>query len=75
MSLNSDASFALTRAWLRSLLWHRPRPVDEQRLAAAQELRSAPAQRAVQPGPYWAVDAGPVRIVGIDTGLLGTLDA
>jgi hypothetical protein len=29
----------------------------------------------VQPGPYWAVDAGPVRIVGIDTGLLGTLDA
>jgi hypothetical protein len=65
----------LTRAWLRALLWHRPRPVDEQRLAAAQELRSAPAQQAVQPGPYWAIDAGPVRIVGIDTGLLGTLDA
>ncbi len=29
----------------------------------------------MQPGPYWAIDAGPVRIVGIDTGLLGTLDA
>ncbi|MEU1039412.1 metallophosphoesterase family protein [Streptomyces sp. NPDC005551] len=62
-------------AWLRSLLWHRPRPVDEQRLAAARALRSAPAQQAVQPGPYWAIDAGPVRIVGIDTGLLGTVDA
>ncbi|MER7100030.1 hypothetical protein ABT383_10155, partial [Streptomyces humidus] len=25
--------------------------------------------------PYWAIDAGPVRIIGIDTGLLGVLDA
>ncbi|MBV2356232.1 metallophosphoesterase [Streptomyces sp. J2-1] len=64
-----------SRAWLRDLLWHRPKPVDEQRLAQARTLRSAPGQRAVQPGPYWALDAGPVRIVGIDTGLLGTLDA
>ncbi|MEU6406547.1 metallophosphoesterase [Streptomyces sp. NPDC046985] len=65
----------LSRAWWRGLLWHRPRPVDEQRLAAARELRSAPGQQAVQPGPYWALDAGPLRIVGIDTGLLGTIDA
>ncbi|MCS0604796.1 metallophosphoesterase [Streptomyces sp. LP11] len=65
----------LARAWWRDLLWHRPGPVDEQRLAAARELRSAPGQQAVQPGPYWALDAGPVRIVGIDTGLLGTIDA
>ncbi|MFJ5774171.1 metallophosphoesterase family protein [Streptomyces sp. NPDC093094] len=65
----------LTRAWLRSLLWHRPGPVDEQRLAEARTLRPDPAQQAVQPGPYWAIDAGPIRIVGIDTGLLGTLDA
>src|SRR6185436_17591506 len=28
-----------------------------------------------QPGPYWAIDAGPVRIVGIDTGIVGSLDA
>ncbi|MEH0416379.1 metallophosphoesterase family protein [Streptomyces sp. B21-083] len=65
----------LTPAWLRSLLWHRPSTVDEQRLAEAAELRSAPAQQAVQPGPYWAIDAGPIRVIGIDTGLLGTLDA
>ncbi|MEU2065137.1 metallophosphoesterase [Streptomyces sp. NPDC013455] len=65
----------LTGAWWRSLLWHRPRPTDEGRLAEARSLRSAPAQQAVQPGPYWAIDAGPVRIVGIDTGLLGTVDA
>ena len=65
----------LTRAWWRTLLWHRARPSDGQNLAAARALRSAPEQRAVQPGPYWAIDAGPVRIVGIDTGLLGTIDA
>lgn len=65
----------LTRAWLRSLLWHRPRRIDGQRLDEARQLRSSPAQQAVQPGPYWAIDAGPVRIIGIDTGLLGTLDA
>jgi hypothetical protein len=65
----------LTRAWLRSLLWHRPGPNDGRRLAEARKQRSAAAQQAVQPGPYWAIDAGPVRIIGIDTGLLGTLDA
>ncbi|MEV5321447.1 metallophosphoesterase [Streptomyces sp. NPDC052687] len=65
----------LTRAWLRELLWHRPSPVDEAGFAQARKLRSAPAQFSVQPGPYWAIDAGPIRIVGIDTGLLGTVDA
>ncbi|WP_037679693.1 metallophosphoesterase [Streptomyces griseus] len=65
----------LSRAWLRSLLWHRPQTTDGQHLDEARRLRSAAGQRAVQPGPYWAIDAGPVRIIGIDTGLLGTLDA
>ncbi|GAA2240941.1 metallophosphoesterase family protein [Streptomyces indiaensis] len=65
----------LTRAWLRSLLWHRPRPDEGQGLPEARKLRDAPEQQAVQPGPYWAIDAGPLRIIGIDTGLLGTLDA
>ena len=39
--------------------------------------RSRPKQFCdpAQPGPYWAIDAGPVRIVGIDTGIVGTLDA
>ena len=64
-----------TRAWLRSLLWHRPHPDAGHHLAEACKVRSAPEQQAVQPGPYWAIDAGPVRVIGIDTGLLGTLDA
>ncbi|MFD7698140.1 metallophosphoesterase family protein [Streptomyces sp. NPDC059805] len=65
----------LSRARLRSLLWHRPREGDGQQLDEARKLRSHPAQLAAQPGPYWAIDAGPIRIVGIDTGLLGTIDA
>ncbi|WP_330455861.1 metallophosphoesterase [Streptomyces sp. NBC_00820] len=65
----------LTAGSWRALLWRRPRPADEQRLAETRALRAAPGQQAVQPGPYWAIDAGPVRIVGIDTGLLGTVDA
>jgi hypothetical protein len=60
---------------MRSLLWHRPRRDDGRRLDEARTLRSAESQQAVQPGPYWAIDSGPVRIIGIDTGLLGTLDA
>lgn len=69
------AARPLTGAWLRSLLWHRPRPHDGRHLDEARKSRSAADQQAVQPGPYWAIDAGPVRIIGIDTGLLGTLDA
>jgi hypothetical protein len=65
----------LTRAWWRRFLWRSPDTPDEKRLADASRLRSRPAQRMTQPGPYWTIDAGPVRIVGIDTGILGGIDA
>ncbi|WUH89386.1 metallophosphoesterase [Streptomyces sp. NBC_00433] len=60
--------------WLRSLLWRAPEVPDEARLAQARQLRDKPAQAASHPGPYWAMDSGPLRIIGIDTGLLGTID-
>ncbi|WP_204017173.1 metallophosphoesterase family protein [Sphaerimonospora thailandensis] len=74
---------------LRGLLWKKPDPIDETALAKARELRGLPAQRgqyerrgqrdrdgrwAVQPGPYWVLDTGRLLIVGIDTGIDGTLD-
>jgi hypothetical protein len=65
----------LSRAWLRRWLWKNPDVPDEGRLAEAERLRSRPGQRVTQPGPYWAIDSGPVRIVGIDTGILGGIDA
>lgn len=66
---------AFTRAWFRRLLWKEPDVADEPRLAAAERLRSRPEQRSLLPGPYWAIDAGPLRIVGIDTGIRGNIDA
>ncbi|MDL4774744.1 metallophosphoesterase family protein [Actinomadura xylanilytica] len=57
------------------LLWRRSGPVDERALAAARaEYRGAAGQRAVQPGPYWAIDTPSLRIIGIDTGVTGRLD-
>jgi hypothetical protein len=65
------------RGWLAKRLWRRTnRPTDDD-IAAMRVDRSRPTQFCdpAQPGPYWAIDAGPVRIVGIDTGIVGTLDA
>ncbi len=65
---------AFSAAWIRRLFWKNPDVPDEARLAEAQSLRSRPSQRVTQPGPYWAIDAGPLRIVGIDTGIIGGID-
>jgi hypothetical protein len=65
------------RGWLAKKLWRQTtRPSDED-IATMRADRSRPAQFCdpAQPGPYWAIDAGPVRLVGIDTGIAGTLDA
>ena len=65
------------RGWVARKLWRRTmRPADED-LAAMRRERSRTGQilEPPQPGPYWAIDTGPLRIVGIDTGVVGTLDA
>ncbi|GAA2587976.1 metallophosphoesterase family protein [Actinomadura fulvescens] len=60
---------------LPRLLWRKSGQVDEETLAAARaKYRGAPGQRAVQPGPYWAIDTPALRIVGIDTGITGGID-
>lgn len=60
---------------LRGLLWRKPEPIDEDTLAAARKLRGSPAQQAVQPAPYWAIESESLLIVGVDTGIRGTIDA
>lgn len=68
-------------AWKRllgRLAWRTPRPVTPQTfeaVAAMRTLRGADSQQGVQPGPYLAIDAGPVRLLGIDTGIQGRIDA
>ncbi|WP_019631517.1 metallophosphoesterase family protein [Actinomadura atramentaria] len=69
------ASFRGPFAWLARLLWRTAREVPDAVLDEARaEHRGEPGQRAVQPGPYWAIDTPDLRIVGIDTGITGDLD-
>lgn len=60
---------------LARLLWRAPDEIDEAALTRArQQYRSRPEQQARQPGPYWAIDAPALRIIGIDTGITGGID-
>jgi hypothetical protein len=43
-------------------------------LEQAHRVRGQPSQQARQPAPYFCLDAGPLRLVGIDTGILGGID-
>jgi hypothetical protein len=64
------------RGTLARKLWRAsPRLVGDE-LASLSDLRTASAQilRPPQPAPYWAIDVGPVRVVGIDTGIVGAID-
>jgi hypothetical protein len=74
------AELDLGKGWRRVLaqwLWRRsPRP-DDQSLATMRAQRSGTDQVLLppQPAPYVAIDAGPLRLVTIDTGIQGTIDA
>jgi hypothetical protein len=66
----------LSRARLRERLWKRNgQPPDPAQVARMKALRSAPAQQAVQPGPYYVLETGPLELVAIDTGIVNGLDA
>ncbi len=58
------------KRWLRRLLWRRPPHPSPTRLAE-METFDMPGQ----PGPYFAIDTGPLLLVGIDTGIIGGIDA
>jgi hypothetical protein len=62
------------KALMRALLWRRPPRAHSRRIDAAREMRSQPSQQATQPAPYLAIDAGPLRLIGIDTGIHGDID-
>jgi hypothetical protein len=63
-----------SRSWLRELLWRKPSRADAKALTEMRGLRGEPRQRSAQPGPYFAIDAGPLRLVAIDTGITNVLD-
>ncbi|HEU4489193.1 MAG TPA: metallophosphoesterase, partial [Actinomycetota bacterium] len=62
------------RRGLVRLLWRDPHKTDEAAVARMQRLRAHPEQQVHQPGPYLAIDTGPLLVVGIDTGVAGVID-
>jgi hypothetical protein len=65
----------LSRAGVERLLRRRSEPMDAEAVLRMRALRGRPDQQVRQPGPYFALDTGPLLILGIDTGILGELDA
>jgi Calcineurin-like phosphoesterase len=63
------------KGWLRDRLWRPPSICAEDTIGRCQKLRPAIGQPPTLPGPYWTMETGPVRFVGIDTGIIGNLDA
>ena len=64
-------------SWKRAvhrLLWRRPESPGPEEASVRASWRSLPSQRSGQRTPYWTIETDPVRIVGIDTGILGGLD-
>ena len=63
------------RSLVGKLLWRKPKRADTAKADAMQRRRARPEQRSAQASPYWVIDTGPLRIVGIDTGITNSVDA
>ncbi|HEV7918259.1 MAG TPA: metallophosphoesterase family protein [Solirubrobacterales bacterium] len=60
---------------LHRLLWRRPRDLQPGTLERAKQLRgAATASGPLQPNMYFAIDTPRLRIICIDTGILGRID-
>ncbi|WP_232663900.1 metallophosphoesterase family protein [Pseudonocardia sp. TRM90224] len=70
-----EGSGPVWKRLLRKLLWRSPPAATAEDVADMRWYRDAESQQAGQPGPYCAIDAGPVRLVLIDTGMVGGIDA
>jgi hypothetical protein len=62
------------RNWMLRRLWRKAEKIRPEVLARCRELRPELEEPLRQPGPYFAIDTGPLRIIGIDAGISGRLD-
>jgi Calcineurin-like phosphoesterase len=56
----------------REVLWREPSEPDQERL---EEMRKLRTDALDQPGPYLAIELKELLLVGIDTGIEGTIDS
>jgi hypothetical protein len=59
---------------LRELTWRRSPVARSEQLDELERLRAGREPIGGQPGPYFAIEAGPLLLVCLDTGLGGPLD-
>lgn len=62
------------KARLRDRIWRKPSVLGEDTISRCCGFRSSMADQPTLPGPYWTLETGPVRFVGIDTGIVGNID-
>jgi Calcineurin-like phosphoesterase len=62
------------RGWLADHLWRKEQEIRIDTVASGKGLRPRDPRFRSQRGPYWTLDAGPLRLVGVDTGITGGLD-
>ena len=70
----TDYRGAFWRDRLRERLWRKPTEMAPTVPTRRRVWRPSPAQRSGQRSPYFAIQTGPLLIVGIDTGMSGGID-
>lgn len=69
------AKWAQLALGLHALFWRRPRALDPATMVAARRLRgSAQGRGPAQPNMYFCIDTPQLRVITVDTGILGRLD-
>ena len=71
----TDSKGAFWRERLRRRLWRKPTEMDPTVPTRKQVWRSEDAQQSKQCSPYFAIETGPLLIVGIDTGMGSGIDS
>jgi hypothetical protein len=70
----TDSRRASWRERLRQRLWRKPAEMDPTVPTRKRVWRSSHTQRSGQRSPYFAIETGPLLLVGLDTGMSGVVD-
>jgi hypothetical protein len=65
---------SLGRNWILRRLWRKAARARPEVLEQCRILRSELEEHLRQPGSYFAIDTGPLKIIGIDAGINGQID-